>query len=94
MIISKCEFYPPYREGAVVDVSVVINGVAVLTDISIVRTERKINGGQLCVAWPEVVVFIDDFAERAFENEILERYEHWIDEQKEILKKDSEYELL
>ena len=30
MIISKCEFYPPYREGAVVDVNVVINGIAVL----------------------------------------------------------------
>lgn len=95
MTISKCEFSPPMKEGVQADVTVVLDGMLVLFDVSIIRERNSMPRKDcLSVLMPETMIFADEYTEQLFTNEILDRYGDWLDEQRRLLGRDEDLALL
>lgn len=84
MIISECQFEPPFREGYVADCYVTLNGVFQIV-ISIYRNQNlRMKRSVLEVEWPVPILILDEYCRRCIDNEILDRYSEWELEQKEL----------
>lgn len=64
-------------------------------DIAIIREKNiPLHRDRMSVVFPDTFLFSDDYAEKIVENEILDRYGDWLDEQRRLLDRDEDLAML